>query len=71
MRAMWVLWPSFIAAAGGTAFFFTLFDPADLELSRTAGYTAAFFLFWTLAAGSSWLTCLLQRHTEEINREEL
>ena len=68
MRTMWILWPSFIGAAVGTVFFFTLFDQADLELSRTAGYTTAFFFFWALAAGSSSLTCLLQQRAEEINR---
>ena len=46
--------------------FFSLLDPVDLffvgplELGRMAGYTFGFFFFWALAAGSSWLTCLLQ-----------
>lgn len=66
-KLMWVLWPSFLVAGAAEAVFFTLFDPADLvllghhlEWSRTAVYSAGFFLFWLLAAASSALTCLLQ-----------
>jgi mono/diheme cytochrome c family protein len=72
--AMAVLWPSFIAGAVGTVLFFALLDPVDLrfvgplEFGRKAGYTAAFFFFWGLAAGSSWLTSLLQRRADEVNR---
>ena len=63
--AMAILWPSFIAGGVGTVLFFSLLDPTDLrfvgplELDRKAGYTAGFFFFWALAAGSSWLTCFL------------
>ena len=64
---MWILWPSFMVGAIGTVLFFSLLDPVDLrfvgplELSRKAGYTIGFFFFWALAAGSSALTCFLQR----------
>jgi hypothetical protein len=74
-KAMWILWPSFIAAGIGTVLFFSLLDPVDLrfvgplELGRKAGYTLGFFFFWTLAAASSALTCFLQRHSGEVNRE--
>lgn len=74
-RAMWILWPSFIAAGIGTVLFFSLLDPVDLrfvgplELGRKAGYTIGFFFFWALAAGSSALTCFLQRHSDEVNRK--
>jgi hypothetical protein len=42
-KAIWILWPSFIAGGIGTVLFFTLLDPVDLrfggprELGRTAG----------------------------------
>jgi hypothetical protein len=66
-KLMWILWPSFIFGGIGTVLFFSLLDPVDLsfvgplELSRKAGYTLGFFFFWALAAGSSALTCFLQR----------
>jgi hypothetical protein len=68
-RAIWILWPSFIFGVAGTVLFFSLLDPVDLrfvgplELGPKAGYTIGFFFFWGLAAGSSWLTWLLEhRH---------
>jgi hypothetical protein len=73
-KAIWILWPSFLAGAAGTVLFFAILDPVDfrfvgpLELGRKAGYTMGFFFFWALAAGSSWLTCLLQQRAEEVNR---
>ena len=74
-RLIWVLWPSFIVGGIAEAVFFTLFDPLDLHLfgeplnlSRTAIYTIGFFAFWLFAAGSSALTCFLQRPAAEINR---
>jgi len=75
-RAIWILWPSFIAGAVGTVLFFTLLDPVDLrfvgplELGRKWGYTLGFFFFWALAAGSSALTCFLQRRSKEVNRKQ-
>ena len=66
IRAIWILWPSFLAGAAGAALLFAILDPVDLrfvgplELGRKAGYTLAFFFFWALAAASSWLTCFLQ-----------
>jgi hypothetical protein len=62
-----VVWPSFLAAAAATMFFFAMFDPVrlgeiitlPLELSRLEGYTLGFFLFWLLTAISSYLTALL------------
>jgi hypothetical protein len=66
-KAMAILWPSLLFGAIGTVLFFSILDPVDLrfvgplELGRKAGYVAGFLLFWGLAAGSSWLTCLLER----------
>ena len=73
-RAISILWPSFIFGAVGTVLFFSILDPVDLrfvgpfELGRRAGYTIGFFFFWALAAGSSWLTCFLQRTDANANR---
>jgi len=74
-RMIWVLWPSFIVGGIAEAVFFTLFDPMDLRLfgeplgfGRTAIYTIGFFAFWLFAAGSSALTCFLQRPAGDINR---
>jgi hypothetical protein len=74
-KAIWILWPSFVVAGVAEIVFFTLIDPADLRIfgepagvSRTAVYTAGFFLFWIFAAASSAFTCFLQRSPVEINR---
>jgi hypothetical protein len=74
-KAIWVLWPAFIAGGLAETVFFTLFDPTDLHLfgepvnlSRLAVYSLGFFVFWAFAALSSALTCFLQRNAEEINR---
>lgn len=63
-----VLWPSFLTAGVATALFFTAFDPLDLlqttrfaDSSRLAAYSAGFFLFWLLTAGSCVLTCYFSR----------
>lgn len=73
--AMWVLWPSFLAAGAATGIFFTLFDPAELvvlgepvELGRTAVYSIGFFGFWLVTGASSMLTSYFQRTATEINR---
>ena len=74
-RILWILWPSFLAAAGAEFLFFALFDPTDLHLlgqpleaSRQAIYTAGFFCFWAIGAVSSALTTLLERSPWEVNR---
>ena len=62
-----VIWVSFVAACLATTLFFATFDPLDiidkttfpLNWSRPECYTAAFFLFWALTAGTgsvvAWL----------------
>jgi hypothetical protein len=75
-----VAWPSFLAAATATMFFFAMFDPVRLgeiitlpfELSRPMGYTIGFFLFWLLTALSSYLTALLllTRSASPVNEHE-
>ena len=62
-----VLWASFLAACFATAFFFAMFDPAELgkittwpiELDRRWGYTLGFFCFWLVTAFSSFITVIL------------
>lgn len=74
MKAIAILWPSFLFAVLGTVLFFSLLDPVDLffvgplELGRKGGYTFGFFFFWALAAGSSWLTCVLGPRSPDASR---
>ena len=62
---MWILWPSFLAAAAGSALVFALIDPLDVivlgrwQPGRIAFYTVSFFLLWLIAALSSALTAWL------------
>ena len=74
-QLMRILWPAFLVAGIADGLMFSLFDPQDmrvfgetLALDRRAIYSVGFFLFWAFAAGSSALTCLLQRSSSEINR---
>lgn len=74
-KVIWILWPSFVVGGIAEVLFFTAMDPTELssigslELSRTAGYSIGFFFFWAVAAGSSALTCFLQRSANEVNHE--
>jgi hypothetical protein len=62
---MMVLWPSFLTAALAEGFFFSMFAPDGLvpadepAFAPMAVYTIAFFLFWSLCALASMLTCYL------------
>lgn len=69
-----VLWPSFLAAAVETMFFFAVFDPvdlgegtalADLVANHNAGYALGFFFFWAFTTLSGALALYLAR-TETI-----
>ena len=59
---MWILWPSFLAAAAASAAVFALVDPHDISIfgylkaSRQEVYAGGFFLFWLMAAVSSALS---------------
>ena len=76
-KALWILWPSFLVACVAELAFFSVFDPVDFQLfgplglSRRAGYSIGFFLFWAIAAASSALTCFLQKGAAELNRGRL
>ncbi|MGV0954156.1 MAG: hypothetical protein ACOYBQ_08405 [Fluviibacter sp.] len=63
---IWILWPSFIAAAIAEFGFFAFADPQQLywlgtpvSFSTTATYTIGFLAFWVICAGSSVLTYFL------------
>ena len=63
-----VLWPSFLTAGVATILFFAYFDPQLLmqvsgygEVTRMAGYTIGFFLFWLLTSITCVMTCYFQR----------
>lgn len=66
-RAGAIVWPSFFTACVMTTVFFALVDPVELkhisalkvDISREAGYTIGFFMFWLASASSSLFTALL------------
>lgn len=72
---MAVLWPSFLMAAALEVVVFAMVDPGSLHwfggapvnLSPSAVYTLAFFVFWAVIAGASGMTQLLAHSAEEIN----
>ena len=71
-----ILWPSFFAACVASMVFFAFIDPLDLrditfpgvEISRSMGYTIAFFMFWLATASSSLFTWLLLRPASRFNK---
>jgi len=74
-RWMWIAWPAFLVAGLLEVLVFAFVDPhdlhwfgQDLDLSRQAIYTLAFFTFWVLAMVSSALTALLGLSSAEVNR---
>jgi hypothetical protein len=74
-RWMWVAWPGFLVAGLLEVLVFAFVDPKDLhwfgqelDLSRQAIYTLAFFAFWALTMLSSALTTLLGLSSAEVNR---
>lgn len=64
-----VLWPSFFAAGVATMVFFAVVDPTELaaitwphlSISREAGYTIGFFMFWACTFSSSVFTAVLSQ----------
>lgn len=71
-----VLWPSFFSACVATMVFFAFIDPLQLrdisfpgiEISRTAGYSIAFFMFWAATAGACLFTWILLRPSSRFNK---
>lgn len=72
---MTIGWPSFLMAAVLEVLVFSLVDPtqlhwfggAALELSATAVYSLAFFVFWIVIAVASFLTHRLGESAVEVN----
>ncbi len=62
-----IVWPSFFAAGVATTVFFAIVDPLDLatitwpavDISREAGYTIGFFMFWVCTFSACLFTALL------------
>lgn len=71
-----IAWPSFFSAGVATMVLFAFVDPLLLrdisfpgsDLSREAGYTIAFILFWTATSASSLFTWLLLRPASRFNK---
>ncbi len=72
----WVLitWPAFLAACLLEALVFSMVDPGEvhwmdhqLQASRQAVYTAAFFCFWLIAMVSNILVLWLQKPARSVN----
>jgi hypothetical protein len=66
--AIWILWPSFLAAIIAEGMVFSLLRPEDLlifgqphNLSDEAIYSIGFFGFWLICAISSALSLLIVR----------
>lgn len=74
-----VLWPSFLTAGVATMVFFANIDPEtlrsqtlpDWQISRQAGYTIGFFMFWAVTAASSLLSVFLFRTPPQRANEPL
>jgi len=70
MRAVELLWPSFLVAGLAEFVVFAFIDPAALQLvtgeplSRPAGYTITFFAFWSIGALSAWLARVVAAEDE-------
>jgi len=68
-----IVWPSFFAAGIATMVFFAIVDPIELaemtwphaSVSREAGYTIGFFMFWACTFSSSGFTALLSRPPDD------
>ena len=75
-RVMAVLWPAFLMTCVLEALVFALVDPANLrwwggaqvELSNSAIYSLAFFVFWAVIAGAGALTQWLSMSTDDVNQ---
>ena len=73
---MALLWPSFLMAGVLETLVFAMVDPgqlhwfggASVELSASAVYSLAFFVFWAVIAAAGGLTQLLDLSAADINR---
>ena len=69
-----IIWPAFLAACLLEALVFSMVDPGEihwlgqqLQASRQAVYTAAFFCFWLIAMASNALVLWLNRPAQVVN----
>ena len=67
---MWILWPSFLAAAACSALVFALIDPLDVAIfghvpTGAPASTVSFFVLWVMAGLSSALTAYLMPKPRE------
>jgi hypothetical protein len=75
-RVLAIAWPAFLMAGVLEMLVFALADPEDLhwiggapvELSRSAVYTLAFFVFWLVISTAGALTQLLLAEPGDINQ---
>ena len=73
---MAILWPAFLMAGVLEMLVFALIDPHDLhwfggapvDLSASAVYSLAFFVFWAVIATAGALTQLLKMTAEDVNQ---
>ena len=76
MRVMAILWPAFLMAGVLEMLVFALIDPHDLhwfggapvDLSASAVYSFAFFVFWAVISTAGALTQLLKMTAEDVNQ---
>lgn len=74
-RALIVVWPAFLMAAVLEMVVFALVDPGSLhwfggapvELSATAVYSIAFFVFWAVIVVAGVISQLLSMPAEDVN----
>lgn len=67
IRALSVLWPSFVTAGVLEMLVFAVVDPQtlmgspedSLHLSRQAVYSITFFVFWGVISIGGWVTAIL------------
>ncbi len=73
---MAILWPAFLMAGVLEMLVFALIDPHDLhwfggapvDLSASAVYSLAFFVFWAVISTAGALTQLLKMTAEDVNQ---
>ena len=70
-----IVWPAFLAACLLEALVFSMVDPGEvhwmghqLQASRQAVYTAAFFCFWLIVMASGSLLLWLQKPAQAVNQ---
>ena len=76
-RAASIAWPAFLGASVLEMIVFSFVDPGGLhllsgqalELSDTAVYSLAFFIFWAAMAMACMLSLALARSADEVNTE--